>query len=224
MEEDRTQQTRCLRCGTCCRSGSPTLQKEDAQKVLDGVLTPKHLYTLRAGEVVRDNVSGGLSVLGEERVKVRERQRPPYLTACCLYDISDKACTIYRGRPAQCAALECWDTSLFMDVYEGPKLIRKNIIHDSRVLGLMEEHDQRCAYVEMERVIKKIGSRGKGAIEELISLIQYDHRIRQIAIHELDVPPESTDLYFGRALPHTLGMFGIKAETQPDGSLILKKL
>jgi Fe-S-cluster containining protein len=224
MEETQTERTHCIRCGTCCRSGSPTLHAEDAEKVLNGVVNPANLYTIRRGEVVRDNIKGGLAVLSEERIKVRERERPPYPSACGLYDYADKACEIYENRPAQCAALECWDTSTFMRLYGQPRLERRDIIRDEKVFALIEEHEQRCAYVEIERVIKKIGAEGKKAISHLIDIIQYDHRVRHIAVHEFGQSAQGMDLLFGRGLIHTLVMFGLKAETRQDGSLLLKRV
>ena len=130
---------------------------------------------------------------------------------------------IYEKRPSQCAGLECWDTSTFMELYDRPRLTRKDLFPGDEIQALIEEHDRRCAYLSIERAVKRIGSKGKQAVKDLIDLVQYDHRVRGVAVREMGHPPESTDLLFGRSLTRTLPMFGIKAENQPDGSIVLKR-
>ena len=50
---DPYQRDHCIRCGACCRSGSPTLHVEDVSLVIDGVIPIASLYTIRRGEVVQ---------------------------------------------------------------------------------------------------------------------------------------------------------------------------
>ncbi|MFO7784385.1 MAG: YkgJ family cysteine cluster protein [Desulfatiglandales bacterium] len=214
----------CARCGTCCRSGSPTLHSEDVPLVLDGVIPVTSLYTIRRGEVVRDNVHGGLAVLGTERIKVRERNVPPYHTACVFYHHEDRACTIYEHRPAQCAALECWDPKAFMEVYDHPRAERVHVIEDSNILGFVEEHESLCGYPVVDRAVKSIGREGKAAVERLICIIQEDHRFRMRAVESLGIPEDALEFVLGRPLTKTLHMFGLDIKERPDGSLLLKKI
>ena len=116
--------THCIRCGECCLRSSPTLQSEDAPLVTGGHLEGRELYTIRAGELVRDPVRNELRITGRELIKVREKADGG---GCVYYDAPARACRIYEYRPAQCAALTCWDTARFMKVFNGPKASRKEI-------------------------------------------------------------------------------------------------
>lgn len=214
----------CIRCGTCCRSSSPTLHLEDAALVLDGVIPSAFLYTIRRGEVVRDNVHGGLALLGTERIKVRERGVPPYPTACVLYHHPDRACTIYENRPAQCAALECWNSKAFMEVYEHPRAERTHVIEDSNIMGFVEEHESLCGYPVVDRTVKSIGRDGKEAVGRLIDILQEDHRFRVRAVESLGIPEDAVEFVLGRPLTRTLHMFGINVDERPDGSLLLTRV
>ena len=42
----------CLRCGECCRRGSPSLHVEDAELLSQGLISTHQVYTLRQGEPV----------------------------------------------------------------------------------------------------------------------------------------------------------------------------
>ncbi len=222
---DPSPRDHCIRCGVCCRSGSPTLHVEDAALVIDGVIPIASLYTIRRGEVVRDNVhGGGLALVGTERVKVKERDVPPHPTACTFYDHPGKACTIYERRPSQCAALECWNPKAFMEVYERPRAERSHLIDDPNLLGFMEEHESVCGYLAVDRAVKEMAREGQAAVEKLIRLIQEDHRFRVQAVQGLGVPEEALGFVLGRPLTRTLHMFGLQLEERPDGSFLLTRI
>jgi Fe-S-cluster containining protein len=222
---DHPPRDHCIRCGTCCRSGSPTLHEEDASLVIDGVIPIASLYTIRRGEVVRDNVhGGGLALVGTERLKVRERDEPPHPTACTFYHHPERACTIHERRPAQCAALECWNPQAFMEVYEHPRAERSHVIDDSNLLGFIEEHESVCGYPVVDRAVKEIGREGKAAVEQLVQILQEDHRFRLKAVQSLGVPEEALEFVLGRPLTRTLHMFGLRLEERPDGSLFLTRV
>jgi hypothetical protein len=40
----------CIRCGTCCTKGSPTLLAEDMELFVKDILRPEHVTTIRLGE------------------------------------------------------------------------------------------------------------------------------------------------------------------------------
>jgi len=198
---------------------------EDASLVIDGVIPIASLYTIRRGEVVRNNVhGGGLALVGTERVKVRERDVSPHPTACTFYDQSGKACTIYERRPSQCAALECWNPRTFMEVYEHPRAERSHVIDDPNLLGFIEEHESVCGYPVVDRAVKEIGREGKAAVEGLIRILQEDHRFRVQAVQSLGVPEDALEFVLGRPLTRTLHMFGLRLEERPDGSLFLTRI
>lgn len=224
METLDTSRNHCIRCGTCCRSGSPTFHVEDAESVLAGIIRLDQIYTIRRGEVVRDNVHGGLALVGTERIKVNERAAPPWPGSCLFYDHADRACTIYGHRPAQCAALECWDRTAFMEVYDHPRAERRHLVEDARLMSFVDEHEDRCGLDRVDRAVKRMGREGKQGVTDLINILQEDHRMRCQAGQELGIPEGALDFYFGRPLTRILHQFGLQLKERPDGSLLLKRI
>ena len=121
------ERTHCIRCGECCLDSSPTLQTEDLLLLSRGPIKRSDLYTIRVGELVRDNIKGKLRITDKEIIKVRERGNGG---GCIFYDHAEKRCTIYEQRPIQCVALRCWDESEFLRVYARPKADRREIFRD----------------------------------------------------------------------------------------------
>jgi len=191
----------------------------DLPLVRQGRIEKRHLYTLRKGEAVRDNVSGGVSVIPQEMIKVREGAEK----ACILYDGRERACTIYEHRPAQCAALKCWDTGGFMEVYRGPRLERKDLVEDEILMGLIDGHERRCSYEALEGQVKKIAAQGERAVEGVLRILRFDFELRSMVVERLGMLPEERDFFFGRPLVETVGMFGLKVVKEPDGSFLLTK-
>ena len=100
----------CLRCGECCRLGSPSLHLEDAELLARGLISTRQLYTLRRGEPVRFNIEGKLGLLPTELIKFKEDRETNH---CRFYSADLKGCKIYDHRPLQCQNQECWNpTSL----------------------------------------------------------------------------------------------------------------
>ncbi len=219
MEERRDH---CIRCGECCLKGSPTLQTEDLNLVKEGLIGKEALYTIRKGELAKDNINEALVVTETELVKVREREGES--KACIFYDDPGKACTIYEHRPLQCAALKCWDTTEFLEVFKGPKLTRKQAIEDQVLLRLMEEHDRRCGYALLEKLVGQIESKGEEAVEQILELLKFDYHLRPFVADKLGLNPEEMDFFFGRPLTETIAMFGLQVVQGPDGSFILTKI
>jgi Fe-S-cluster containining protein len=212
----------CIRCGECCLKGSPTLQLEDLNRLKKGLIGKKDLYTIRKGELVKDNINEGLVVTKTELVKVREREGES--RGCIFYDDPGKACTIYEHRPSQCAALKCWDTSEFLEVFQGPKLMRKQAIGERVLLGLIEEHERRCGYVLLEKLVGEIEVKGEAAVEQILDLLKFDYHLRPFVADKLGLNPEEMDFFFGRPLTETITMFGLRVVQEPDGSFILTKI
>jgi len=211
----------CIRCGECCLRSSPSLQFTDADLVYESVIRRADLYTIRVGELVRDNIWGELKVTDNEIIKVRERENGG---GCIFYDDSKKACTIYEQRPIQCVALKCWDESEFMRVYAGPKADRHEIIRDKNLLRLIGEHEKRCAYTQLESCVKKIESDGEKAVEYILQILKFDYDIRWLIPEKLGVDSDEMDLILGRPLTRTIAMFGLKVVREPDGSFFLTML
>ena len=211
----------CIRCGECCLRSSPSLQLTDAPLVYESVIKRSDLYSVRVGELVQDNIRDELKVTDTELIKVREKESGG---GCIFYDDGKKACTIYGHRPAQCKALACWDQSEFMRVYATAKAGRKEIIYDPTLLGLIDEHEKRCAYAQLERYVKKIESDGEKAVENILQILKFDHDIRLLIPEKLGVDSDEIDLILGRPLTKTIVMFGLKVVREPDGSFLLTLL
>jgi len=213
--------THCIRCGECCLGSSPTLQKADASLVYDGFIKLKNLYTIRSGELVRDNIRGKLIVTDKELIKIKEKKNGP---GCIYYDEKAKACTIYEYRPIQCKALTCWDESEFMRVYARPKMDRRDIIRDKISLDLMNEHHKRCNYGDLDKWVRQIEQEGEAAVGRILEALRFDHHIRAFTSKKLGIDLNKMDLLFGRSLTETITMFGLKVIKKSDGSFFLTVL
>ena len=179
----------------------------------------RSIYTIRQGEAVRDNIEGGVKVTPQEMIKVREH--PEGSKGCVFYDHQQHACTVYAQRPAQCAALQCWDTTEFMATYNSPKAKRKDLITDKALLQLIEEHERRCDYGTLETHVRQIESKGERAVASVIELLRFDLHIRSFVSQKLAIPTDEMDFFFGRPLIATIPMYGLKVIRQPDGDFLL---
>ena len=180
-----------------------------------------NLYTIRVGELVRDNIHETLSIANEEMIKIRETEAGK---GCIYYDPDGKACTIYDHRPAQCAALACWDVSEFMRVYKCLKAARKDIVRDKVLLGLIEKHEEKCGYQAVEDCVNRIELEGEKSVNQLIALLKFDYHLRPFVSEKLGIKPTHADFLFGRPLTVTITMFGLKVTKEPDGSFFLTAL
>ena len=214
--------THCIRCGECCLESSPTLQREDLDLVRIGFLGRGDLYTIRKGELVRDNVYGRVIPADQEMIKVREKKDGN--GGCIFYDGEEKACAIYENRPAQCASLKCWDTAEFLELYRRPKLDRRDVLENGVLLGLIEEQERRCSYGILEKLVKEIPVEGEDAVTKIMGLLKFDFYLRPFAHEKLNIPLEETDFFFGRPLIETIVMFGLKVIREPDGSFYLTRI
>jgi Fe-S-cluster containining protein len=215
------ERTHCIRCGECCLASSPTLQMADVSLVYDGFIDRGNLYTIRLGELIRDNIHGELRVTDKEIIKIKEKENG---LGCIHYNEKAKACTIYEYRPIQCKALACWDESEFMRVYARPKADRRDIIRDKIVLGLMKEHDKRCSYMELDKFVRQIKKEGEEAVRKILEVLKFDHHIRTFTSKKLGIGFSEMDFLFGRPLIDTIKMFGLKVIKQPDGTFFLTTL
>ncbi|RMD54348.1 MAG: hypothetical protein D6828_04845, partial [Nitrospirae bacterium] len=64
----------CLRCGECCRKGSPTLYREDASLLRDKIISMEDVYTLRKGEMAYDPIRERIHPLKSEMIKIKEEE------------------------------------------------------------------------------------------------------------------------------------------------------
>jgi Fe-S-cluster containining protein len=192
---------------------------QDLHLITNGTLQKRNLYAIRKGELVNDTINEGLRLAPGELIKVREKAGEG--AGCIYYDEAGRACTIYEQRPAQCSALKCWDTTEILRVYSGPKPGRNDIIKDSILLGVIEEHEKRCSYSTLEGYVRQIEVDGEKAVEKILEVLRFDHHLRPFMSEKLGLDPEETDLFFGRSLIETITMFGLKVTRESDGAFSL---
>ena len=217
-DREEASRTHCIRCGTCCMKGGPTLHEEDAILFSKGVLKRKHVYTLRKSEVVR-NIDDALMVLEQEIIKIKGQGEA---WSCMFYDDDQRACGIYTHRPLECRALKCWDLRGFKKVMARPCLQRSDLIKpDDGILKIISAHDQRCAYETLESAVRGLeGPDPDKAVGSIVALLQYDHYIRPFLTEKLKVDPNAMDFFFGRPLTTTIRMFGLCVKQEGDTFLL----
>lgn len=213
-----TTRTHCIRCGTCCMKGGPTLHEEDAPMFAKDVLKRPHVYTLRKGEVVR-NIDDNLMVLEREIIKIKGQGEA---WSCMFYDKDQSACKIYKDRPVECRALKCWDLRGFDEVMAKPCLQRRDLIKPGDgILKIIGAHEQRCAYETLESAVKGLqGYDSDKAVEKILDLLQYDHYIRQFFGERLKLDANVMDFIFGRPLTSTIRMFGLCVKQEGDNFIL----
>jgi len=207
----------CKRCGRCCESSTPTLHVCDLDLIKNHHIDWANLYTVRRGERVWDNIANKVRQVTGEMIKIREGDAG----ACIYYNHDEKACTIYRHRPAECVALFCEDTTEFFKVYGSPRLTRKDIIHEPWLERLLEEQESKCPYYKLRDLVSSIRSEGEDAVNRIIRLLRFDYEMRRLVQERLGVPECHMDLLFGRSMIETIRVFGLKVVSQSDGSFFL---
>ena len=201
--------TACARCGTCCMKGGPAIHDEDVSLVESGMIPLASLYTIRQGELARDNVSGGLICLDSEIIKIKS---VPGSHACMYYDNSLQSCRIYENRPLECRALECWDPSRIIDIYAQHRLGRRELLNAIPwVSELIETHETRCSFEEIRRLVSLREKGDPHGAEGLQAMVNDDAHFRYMLIQKGNISPDMLDFLLGRPLAETMRLeFGIK--------------
>jgi len=212
----------CMRCGSCCEKGGPCMHKEDQMLIEKGRIPSKNLYTLRQGEQAHDNVKGCLVAVASDIIKIKGRQGS---WTCIFFDDRQKACTIYNDRPLECRKLKCWDTGELEQMYNRSRPTRKDLLATVEGLWeLVEDHQQRCDYGKIEKLIKNLdGPKKDQAQKELIEIIQYDAEIRKLVVEKGGLDSAMLDFIFGRPLTRTLPGFGIKFRQEGKKTIVTPK-
>jgi Fe-S-cluster containining protein len=203
----------CIRCGACCEKGGPGFHIEDRLLIEKGVIPSKFLYTIRKGELARDNVKGRLMAVDSDIIKIKGKKSR---WTCIFFDEINKDCTIYDDRPLECRVLKCWDTRKLERCYERARLTRKDLV--SQVKGLWDligYHQARCDYKKIRQLIKDLsGVKTSHARRKLLEVIRYDLEIRNLVVSRGGLDADMLDFLFGRPLTQTLGNFGIKVHQE----------
>ena len=200
----------CKACGACCRKGGPVLHREDHALVEEGVLPPTALVTLRAGELVRDDLRGTLAPLPTEAVKLVGSGRG---WSCLYLDAISNRCSMYAKRPAQCRAQCCEDDSALAGMYEQGRLTRADVLpllHPDW-LPLAGAHEAECAWARLAPLALRAHC-DVAAGRILLEAVRFDCAFRELAVERAAVPAEVLLLLFGRPLQALLSDFGLAPE------------
>jgi Fe-S-cluster containining protein len=198
----------CQRCGTCCEKGGPSLHREDRPLVEAGQIPVRCLFTIRRGELARDNVKGILAPLAEEIIKIKGQ---PGRWTCLFYDNKTRGCGIYAHRPLECRALNCRDTRRIEKVYETDRLTRRDLLSGVDGLwDLVETHERRCGYDGLKSLVREGDRDGRPKKEEaLLEVIRYDSHVRRLTTEQGGMDGSMLDFIFGRPLVDTIRIFDI---------------
>ena len=206
----------CLRCGECCRLGSPSLHLEDAGLLARGLISTRQLYTLRRGEPVRLNIEAQLSTLPSELIKFKEEQEKGY---CRFYAENQVSCAIYENRPLQCRFQQCWNPEALEKLWQEQKLTRRDILeNDQDLMELLELHDERCDPERLNHLFIQLhNTRDMTVLDEVLEMLRQDVAIRGLATTKLHRDEEELDFLLGRPLTEILRPYGFRVEMDRDG-------
>jgi Fe-S-cluster containining protein len=204
--------TSCIRCGTCCAKGGPTLHAEDRQIILEGHIGIEHLITIRKGELAYTPAGEGLQPVQQELVKIAGKGRG---WECLFFDKAESSCMIYDRRPLECRILKCWDTLELLSVICKDSLTRADIIDpEAPILELIELHEKKCAVQDMENILSSLsdGDDKPTSLKELEELVREDLSIRTEAVSKFALPLAAELFMLGRPLFKLLSGRGIAVQ------------
>jgi Fe-S-cluster containining protein len=156
-----------------------------------------------------DNVKQRLEPVKSDVIKIKGKGES---WTCIFFDEKQNECTVYEDRPIECRALKCWDTRALEELYDRKRLKREDLISDIEGLwGLIKDHQERCNYETIQKLVKEINSGSGGeARQKLAEIIQFDNEIRKLVVSRGGLDMEMLDFLFGRPLKQTLKNFGLK--------------
>jgi len=206
-------ETGCLRCGTCCQKGGPTLHREDQDLVEKGILPVNLLYTIRTGEIIRDPIQETTLYADSDIIKIRGTGRD---WCCVLFDSDEHRCKTYESRPAECRAMECWDTREIEAMYEYDRLTRQDLL--GAVKGLWEfivEHEAMCDYRKLRSLKSELHNGNNGdTADRIMEMIRFDAAARDLSVEKAGTDPEHLDFLFGRPMSTMVSGFGLRLKKE----------
>jgi Fe-S-cluster containining protein len=214
--------TSCIRCGTCCTKGGPTLHAGDRQIILDGHIRTEHLITIRKGELAYMPPREELQPVQQELVKIAGKGSG---WECLFLNKPMSSCMIYANRPLECRILKCWDTSHLLSVIYKDLLKRADIINPGDpLLKLIEVHEKKCAIQEMENILSSLSDKNdkSKSLKELAQLVQEDLFIRSRAVSEFALTLALEIFILGRPLFKLLSGRGILVQ-EKQGKIYLSE-
>jgi Fe-S-cluster containining protein len=209
--ENNTPLTSCIRCGTCCEKGGPAFHLEDRPLIEKGVIHSRNLYTIRQGELARDNIIGHLIPVSTDIIKLKGKRNT---WACVFYNKGEKPCEIYEHRPLECRVLKCWNTEEFEDIYSKDYLTRKALLSSkSELWNIIKDHQARCSFDKIINFTNIMEDNKKETvIKEIVDIIKYDISLRQVLVEKGNMDVEILDFLLGRPLVEIIKNYGFKVE------------
>lgn len=209
----------CIRCGTCCTMGSPTLMTHDLELLRRAFVKPHQIVAIRVGENAYSNRTQKVERVEREYLKVKEK---PGTRTCIFYDPDGPRCTIYETRPHQCRVQECWDPEAEEGLNYCEPMSRASVLEGAaRLWDIVLRHEERCSFDDLSRAMARLGATKGQSVEEVLDLIRYDHHVREFAREQFDLDENVLDMIFGRPLSDAVRPYGLVVEQQPDGSFML---
>ena len=215
MKRDMISTASCSRCGTCCRKGGPALHREDRERVVQGTLQTRDLYTIRKGEWASDPVQGGLIRVEDDIIKIKGHGGA---WTCRFLVEPANACRIYDDRPVECRRLECRDTARLEQTYRLGRLTRRDLLVDIEGLWeLVEDHGRRCDYDILRGLMERNSGPGRAEIErQMAEMIRYDAELRRLMVARGGIEAEMMDFLLGRPVELVLRIFKRQATSRPQ--------
>ncbi len=209
----------CIRCGTCCTKGSPTLSVLDLGLFSRDIIKPGDVLTIRKGELARSVGTDQLKRTERELIKIREVQGD---SACIFFRPGDKECSIYESRPLQCRRQECWNPQDLDEAGDDEMLTRKTLLRETGPLwDIIQRHEERCSHDRLSRVMAKLEATKGHAVDELLELLRFDQHVRHFLTEKFNLAAETLDFFLGRPLAKSIEAYGLRVTEEPDGSFLL---
>jgi Fe-S-cluster containining protein len=188
----------CIRCGTCCEKGGPTLHSEDRIFLQKGILRPINLFTLRAGELAYHPLEERLIELSDEVIKIKGEDGS---SACIFYEAEQHGCAIYEDRPLECRVLKCWDTRDVERLFMQDLLSRLDLCPKGSVIAEMISAYERSfppgrIYgLISEAGLQRVAQQTNPEIEKMVST---DEAFRQKVVEAMRLGEDELEFFFGR--------------------------
>ena len=198
----------CLRCGTCCRKGSPSLYRDDLPLIRAGIIRRIDLLTLRSGEIGFSNEKNCLVEIAQEQIKIREKPRS---RECLFFNPGDSGCAIYTNRPLQCRILECWHPEQFKKLSNNKLLSRKYLLNTEDPLWpVIRSHEERCGFTRIKEALRQDAEGGDKEGKSLMEIIDYDFQVRDFLIEKFSLHADHLEFILGRKVTDFLSSLGIR--------------
>lgn len=217
--------TSCINCGACCKKGGPALHTKDAYLFEENILHIQDVVTIRAGELVRDDMKNRLVPLPAELVKIAPaaNARPDDWT--CRFLTSNNRCFLHGKHPAECRAFYCKEPEALMQLSNEPRLEREKICELIKAPAywaeLIKTHEEAVSYEELGPWALKIDE-DEEARAKFIEKVEFDRAFRELVVEKKAAPADALPFLFGRPLLQTMVMFKLAARPSETGINIVK--